>query len=73
VSVLYGSSGGLSRAGGQLFTQNSPGVGGGAEALDNFGLPWPAVFRVRDGVGSDCPSSSQLRRRRRSYFGGTEW
>jgi hypothetical protein len=38
VSALYGSAGGLSRAGGQLFTQNSPGVGGGAEDLDNFGL-----------------------------------
>jgi FG-GAP repeat len=38
VSVLYGTSGGLSRVGGQLFTQNSPGVGSSAEALDNFGL-----------------------------------
>jgi hypothetical protein len=38
VSVLYGSGDGLTRVGGQLFTQNSPGVGGGAEALDNFGL-----------------------------------
>jgi hypothetical protein len=38
VSVLYGSGGGLTRAGGQLFTQNSPGLGSSAEALDNFGL-----------------------------------
>jgi FG-GAP repeat len=38
VSILYGTGGGLSRTGGQLFTQNSPGVGGGAEPLDNFGL-----------------------------------
>jgi hypothetical protein len=38
VSVLYGSAGGLSRAGGQLFTQNSPGLGSSAEPLDNFGL-----------------------------------
>jgi hypothetical protein len=33
VSVLYGSAGGLSRTGGQLFTQ----VGGTVEAGDNFG------------------------------------
>jgi FG-GAP repeat len=38
VSVLYGSVGGLTRTGGQLFTQNSPGLGSSAEALDNFGL-----------------------------------
>jgi FG-GAP repeat len=38
VSALYGTGSGLTRAGGQLFTQNSPGVGGVAEALDNFGL-----------------------------------
>jgi hypothetical protein len=37
VSALYGSAAGLSRTGGQLFTQNSPGVPGGAEALDRFG------------------------------------
>ena len=38
VSALYGSGGGLSRAGGQIFTQNSPGVPGIVEALDNFGF-----------------------------------
>jgi hypothetical protein len=38
VSALYGAAGGLSTAGGQLFTQNSPGLGSSAEALDNFGL-----------------------------------
>ena len=38
VSVIYGSGGGLTRAGGQLFTQNSPGLGSSPEALDNFGL-----------------------------------
>jgi hypothetical protein len=38
VTVLYGSGGGLTRAGGQLFTQNSPRLGSSAEALDNFGL-----------------------------------
>ena len=37
VSVLYGAGGGLSANGGQLFTQNSPGVPGTAEAFDHFG------------------------------------
>jgi FG-GAP repeat len=37
VSALYGAAGGLSTAGGQLFTQNSPGVPGGAEDFDSFG------------------------------------
>jgi hypothetical protein len=37
VSVLPGSGGGLTTTGGQLFTQNSPGVPGLAESLDRFG------------------------------------
>jgi hypothetical protein len=37
VSVLPGSGGGLTSTGGQLFTQNSPGVPGTAEELDRFG------------------------------------
>jgi FG-GAP repeat len=37
VSVLYGSAGKLSRAGGQIFTQSSPGVTGNAERSDGFG------------------------------------
>jgi hypothetical protein len=37
VSVLYGSVTGLSRTGGQLFTQNSAGVPDYAEAGDGFG------------------------------------
>jgi hypothetical protein len=37
VSVLYGSTAGLSRTGGQLFTQNSSGVPDSAEAYDGFG------------------------------------
>ena len=37
VSVLPGSTGGLTTAGGQLFTQNSPGVPGVAEGGDLFG------------------------------------
>ena len=37
VSALYGSAGGLTTSGGQLFTQNSAGVPGTAEAFDFFG------------------------------------
>ena len=37
MNILYGSAGGLSTAGGQLFTQNSPGVPGNAEDDDLFG------------------------------------
>jgi hypothetical protein len=37
VSVLPGSAAGLTAAGGQSFTQNSPGVAGVAEAGDTFG------------------------------------
>jgi FG-GAP repeat len=37
VSVLQGSGGGLTGNGGQLFTQNSPGVPDAAEELDRFG------------------------------------
>jgi hypothetical protein len=37
VSMIYGAGGGLSAPGGQLFTQNSPGVPGTAEAFDRFG------------------------------------
>ena len=35
--VLYGSAGGLTAAGSQLWSQDSPGVGGMAEAGDGFG------------------------------------
>ena len=37
VSVLYGSSGGLTTSGGRLFTQASPGIPGIPETFDLFG------------------------------------
>ena len=37
VNVLYGSASGLSASGGQFFSQNTPGVFGGAETEDGFG------------------------------------
>jgi FG-GAP repeat protein len=37
VSIVQGSAGGLTRTGAQVFTQDSPGVPGGAEPFDGFG------------------------------------
>jgi hypothetical protein len=37
LSILPGSSGGVTASGGQLFTQDTPGVPGAPEALDSFG------------------------------------
>jgi hypothetical protein len=44
VNVLYGSAAKLTGAGSQLFTQDSPGVGSGAEAGDSFGGPLAGDF-----------------------------
>jgi hypothetical protein len=58
VSVLPGSAGGLSAAGGQLFTQDAPGVPGTAQELDLFGStlatgdPGPAPAPATDGSTS---------------------
>jgi hypothetical protein len=38
VNVLYGSAGGLTGAGSQLFTQDTPGVGSSAESGDSLGV-----------------------------------
>jgi FG-GAP repeat len=37
VNVIYGSSTGLTEAGDQFWSQNSPGIQGGAESDDTFG------------------------------------
>ena len=37
VNIIYGSTGGLTSAGNQMFHQNSPGILGTAEAIDHFG------------------------------------
>jgi FG-GAP repeat len=49
VFVLYGSAGGLTGTGSQLFTQNTPGVAGNAEAGDNFGSALAAGDFDNDG------------------------
>jgi hypothetical protein len=49
VNVLYGSASGLSGSGSQLFTQDTPGVVGGAEAGDRFGAAVAAGDFDNDG------------------------
>jgi hypothetical protein len=49
VNVLYGGTVGLTGSGSQTFTQNSPGVGGGAEQFDLFGWALAAGDFERDG------------------------
>ncbi|HEX6569221.1 MAG TPA: FG-GAP repeat protein, partial [Acidimicrobiales bacterium] len=51
VQVLYGSPTGLSAAGSQIFTQDSPGVPGGSEGFDGFGSALAAGDF--DGDGAD--------------------
>lgn len=38
VTIIYGSSGGLTAVGAQLFSQDTPGIQGAAEADDQFGM-----------------------------------
>lgn len=51
VQVLYGSAGGLTGAGSQLFRQGAGGVGGAAEAFDVFGVALSAGDFNNDGPG----------------------
>ena len=50
VQVLYGSGTGLTAAGSQLWSQDSPGIGGTAEANDDFGLTMAAGNFNGDGA-----------------------
>jgi FG-GAP repeat len=49
VNVLYGAAGGLAGPGGQLFSQDSAGVAGTAEAFDSFGAALDAGDFNNDG------------------------
>jgi hypothetical protein len=49
VNVLYGAAGGLAGAGSQLFSQDSAGVAGTAEAFDSFGAALDAGDFNNDG------------------------
>ena len=55
VSVLYGSASGLTATGGQLFTQDTPGVPGSPELLDTFG--W-SLTTGGTGTGTSTASAS---------------
>jgi hypothetical protein len=50
VNVLYGQAGGLTGAGSQLFTQDTPGVAGGAEPGDQFGFALAAGDFNNNGI-----------------------
>jgi FG-GAP repeat len=60
-SVLYGSAGGLTTTGGQLFTQDSSGVSGAAEREDAFGAALAAgpSGQVTTSAGASAPGSTQ--------------
>jgi hypothetical protein len=63
VNVLYGTAGGLTGAGGQLFTQDSPGVPGMVEFDDFFGEALAASGPSGSTAASTSPASySGLRR-----------
>ena len=51
VQVLYGSAGGLTGRGSQLFTRDSPGVRGNAQQADSFGIALAAGDFDADGFG----------------------
>ena len=53
VTVLSGSAGGLTGVGSQLFTQDSPGVGGSAERGDGFGFALASGVCV-DNLNEHC-------------------
>jgi FG-GAP repeat len=59
VHVLYGASpGGLSAAGSQLWSQDSPGIAGGAEPGDFFGLTLAAGSLSTGGAGAANPAAA---------------
>jgi hypothetical protein len=66
VSVLYGSSAGVTTAAGQIFTQDTPGVGSSAEPGDFFGLSLAAgaaepASQPVGAASSNQPSSGAVR------------
>jgi hypothetical protein len=67
VSALYGTTpNGLSTAGGQLFTQDSAGIPGVAEAEDHFG----ATVAAGDANPPSAPAAATARLRARKAAGG---
>jgi hypothetical protein len=63
VNVLYGSAAKLTGVGSQLFTQDSPGVGSGAEAFDVFGRALAASGPQSATVSPASPTSESTAQR----------
>jgi hypothetical protein len=66
VNVLYGSAGGLTGTGSQLFSQASPGVPGNAEDDDAFGDALAAGDPGPSSASAPASGSSSTRQARRS-------
>ena len=62
VSVVPGSAAGLTSVGGQIFTQDTPGVPGGAEAFDNFGFTLATGDTAPTAAASPSGPGSSARR-----------
>ena len=61
ISVLYGSAAGLTASGGQLFTQDSPGVPDTAEGDDFFGWALTASGPGASPAAASTPGSTATR------------
>jgi disulfide bond formation protein DsbB len=66
VHVLYGSGTGLTAAGSQLWSQDSPGIAGAAEDFDVFGETLAAGTLTIGGVGTDNPAATSQAERSRT-------
>jgi hypothetical protein len=69
VHVLYGSAGGLTASGSQLWSQDSPGIAGTAEARDFFGAALaagPLSTPSGAGTGTANPASTSPAQRSRT-------
>jgi FG-GAP repeat protein len=65
VHVLYGSQGGLTATGNQLWSQNSPGIAGTAEPGDGFGGALAAGPLSTAGAGTANPAATSPTERNR--------
>jgi disulfide bond formation protein DsbB len=70
VHVLYGAAGGLAAAGSQLWSQDSPGIGGTAEASDFFGAALASEpLSTTTGAGTSTSSPAATSPAERNRFG----
>ena len=69
VHVLYGSPGGLTASGSQLWSQDSPGIAGVAEASDVFGEALVAGTLSIGGAGTTSPAVTAPAQRSRTAAG----